>query len=754
KDWQAAEANRKAALAKWQADQQAKRKASAAQAAKKAPTTAPAPTTQVAGRQPTTKPATSQKVAKAPPQPPKALATPRAEPKFAPLAKPAEKPAPKPQPKRKLWDEEQLKSADAFAVETAAVSKRLQELHGQTGAAAKQAKQWQDRQSALDKQINQQDGALAKRQQGLRKPASELVSKAGKLGAAFKKLVEANNPVPSMQAAAQAIAKHELSTAPKAQMTSAERLEALAKALQGEAAKATASAEAAAKAAAEARREAAAQQELAKQAGQFQKQQAQLRKQAKALAKRLAPLGANLQEKIVSDLARQQAELAKEATELSDELARPQQAEGVEMPAQPDPVAQAAAMEARKTGEALKAMSAAGQTPAKPGQDTPVPAEEVLGLQAKVARQLDRLVERLQEPVAEDPARWEAQAMEDYVRIQHAERAAELAARQRRLSRQLARTVAGKPMQAVAIEQAALGRKVRDFAQAAEFLAEQVEIMEPKMEAMKPKMLANAQKATELLAKTAPTAMDTAANELREDHASQAVKPMGEARKAVADAHRLLGTLQGQMAKAASEAPAGDPSDEERSRRLTESLQDQYEALRRMLEAQEASANASTDPMEAAAQAAARAMRDRLAARAARAAANANAARMQASAREFLEAAWEAAGEKNIDPENAVIVPGMPMGGGNWRFVIPDSKILDLELIGLTRSDWARLPWALREEVIQATEEKAPAEYREVIKRYFKAISQRAGTGWDKPLLVDTPKTDEPTKQESKAGKK
>jgi len=764
KAWQVAEAKRKADLAKWQAQQEAKRKAAAAQAAKKAPTTAPAPTTQLAGKGPTTKPATSQKVAKVPPEkpppppePPKALATPVPEPKFAPLAKPADKPAPKPQPKRPLWDQEQLKSADAFAVETAAVAKRLKALHGQTDVVAKQAKQLQDGQSALANQITQQDGGLANRQQALRKPANELVSKASKLGPELKKLVQASNPVPSMQAAARAITRHELSAAPKAQATSAERLEVLAKALQAESAKATAEAEAAAKAAAEAQRQAAAQQELAKQAGEFQKQQAQLHRRAKALGKRLAPLGAKLEDKIVSDLARQQTELAKEATELSDELAKPQQAEGVEMPAKPDPVAQAAAMEARKTAEALKAMSTPGQAPEKAGQETPGPApsQEALGLQDQVARQLDRLVERLQEPVAEDPARWEAQAMEEYLRIQHAERAAELAARQRRLSRQLERTAAGKPMQAVAIEQAELGEKVQDFAQAAEFLAEQVEIMEPKMEAMKPKMLANAQKATELLAQTAPAAMDTAAKALHEDHASQALKPMGEARKAVADAHRLLGTLQGQMAKAASEAPAGSPSDEERSRRLTESLQDQYEALRRMLEAQEAAAgDASTDPAEAAAQAAAQAMRDKLAARAARAAANANAARMQASAREFLEAAWEAAGEKNIDPENAMIVPGVPMGGGNWRIVIPDSKILDLDLIGLTRSDWARLPGALRDQMIQAAEEKAPAEYREVIKRYFKSISQRAGAGWDKPLLVDTPKSDKPTKPESKTGKK
>jgi hypothetical protein len=759
--WQAEEqGKRKAALAKWQADQEAKRKAAATQI-DKAPATAPA-------TQATSNPATTQRVArattqKAPPsaqppkalvtpaQPPKALATPLEQPKFPALTRPPEKPAPKPQPKQPLWDDMQLKAADALAAQAAELAKRFQQSHAQTVALAKQTKQLGDRKASLKSQINKQDASLLKRQRGLHKTAGQVLTQATKASPGLKQLTEANSPIPAMQGAANAIKAHDLSSAPKSQITAAERLEALAKALQSASDKENAAAADAAKTVAEVNRQAAAQRDVGKQARQLQQQQAQLHKQTSQLAKRLAPLGPNLADKIVSDLQRQQEQLAKEVSELSSELAKPQQADGVELPAQPEPFAQKAAMQAREAGKALGAMAAErmSRKPEQPASSDPA-SKKVRKLQAMAADQLDRLVERLQEPVEEDPARWEQQATEEFLRVQQAERAIGLAERQRRLSHQLERTLAGKPMQAVAIEQTELRKEVVDFSQAAEFLTEQVEVMEPKVPTMKPKILANAQKATELLAKTAPSAMDTAAKALSQDNASQALKPMSEGRKAVAQAHKLLETLQAQFAKAASDAPHGDPSDEDRSKRLTESLIDQYEAYRRMLEVQEAAADSALDPTAAAAQA----MRERLAAQAAHAAANANAARMQSTAREFLEAAWEAAGETNIDPEKAVILPGAPMGGGNWRIVIPDTTILDLEIIGLTRSDWARLPGTLREEVIQAAEERAPAEYREVIKRYFKAISQRAGSGWTRPLLDDTSSSAPVTQPAGKAAKR
>jgi hypothetical protein len=48
-----------------------------------------------------------------------------------------------------------------------------------------------------------------------------------------------------------------------------------------------------------------------------------------------------------------------------------------------------------------------------------------------------------------------------------------------------------------------------------------------------------------------------------------------------------------------------------------------------------------------------------------------------------------------------------------------------LQEAGISLSDWARLPGELRNEILQAAGEKSPAEYRELIKRYFSEIARR-----------------------------
>lgn len=761
-NWRAAEAKRKNDLSKWLADQQARIKAATTMAAAKpatakatakspatrpvmtmatakSPATKPA-TTEVATNPPTTKPAASPAVAKTPPapRPPKKLSTAVLKPKLAKLTKPADKPAPKPVPKKPLWTDDDHKSTDAIAKQATALAKQFKDLSAKTTKAAADLKQQQKQRKSHNDAANRQDGDILKRQNDLAKAASKLVERGTKALPDLKDLAGPLNPLPPMQDASKAIGKHDLPSVPKPQMTAAERLDAMAKALTADSAKSAATAAETKKAAQDISQQAKAQKDLSKLAHDIERKQDRLAAQSTKIAKRLAPLGPQLRDKIVDHLQRQQEDLSKETAALSDELAKPQQGVGVEMPAKPDPAAQSAAIQARTATEALKALSKAQATP--DAKSTAPSPEEVAKAQATTADRLYKLAERLQEPLEEDPAQWERQAVEEYLRVQQAERAVDLADRQRLLARQLQHVTSGKPMQAVAIGQTQLRDKVADFALAAEFLAEQAEAMQPKIPTMKPKMLANATKAVELLEKATPQAMEQAASHLQADRPAQAAKPMAQAAKQLSQAKKLLGTLQAQFAKAAGATPAASPSDEQLSKQLTESLEDQYEALRRMLEARDASSDTPTDPAEAAAQA----MRDKLRSLAARAAASANAARMQASAREFMEAAWEAAGEKDMPPpDKAVLVPGVPRGQGNWRIVIPDSTILDLELLGLTRTDWARMPDNLRQEVIQAAEEKAPAEYREVIKRYFKAISQQAGGTSGRRILEDPDKAAE-----------
>ena len=75
------------------------------------------------------------------------------------------------------------------------------------------------------------------------------------------------------------------------------------------------------------------------------------------------------------------------------------------------------------------------------------------------------------------------------------------------------------------------------------------------------------------------------------------------------------------------------------------------------------------------------------------------------------------------------------MGLGSTGVRLPDGRLLDLAELGISSEQWGRLPGTLRDEVVQAAEEKAPAEYRDLIKRYFKQISQQASRQGEGGLL-------------------
>lgn len=58
--------------------------------------------------------------------------------------------------------------------------------------------------------------------------------------------------------------------------------------------------------------------------------------------------------------------------------------------------------------------------------------------------------------------------------------------------------------------------------------------------------------------------------------------------------------------------------------------------------------------------------------------------------------------------------------GSAW----PDLTAAQLEKLGITLEDWARLPGKLRDEVLQSASLGGPEEYRTLIKRYFQAIAK------------------------------
>jgi len=53
-----------------------------------------------------------------------------------------------------------------------------------------------------------------------------------------------------------------------------------------------------------------------------------------------------------------------------------------------------------------------------------------------------------------------------------------------------------------------------------------------------------------------------------------------------------------------------------------------------------------------------------------------------------------------------------------------DLRAAQLENLGLTPGDWARLPGKLRGEILQAAREDVPASYRPYVKRYFRAMAK------------------------------
>ncbi len=53
--------------------------------------------------------------------------------------------------------------------------------------------------------------------------------------------------------------------------------------------------------------------------------------------------------------------------------------------------------------------------------------------------------------------------------------------------------------------------------------------------------------------------------------------------------------------------------------------------------------------------------------------------------------------------------------------------LVALQKAGLTLDDWARLPSELRSDILQAAGDTSPAEYRQLIKRYFQEVARLGG---------------------------
>ena len=67
------------------------------------------------------------------------------------------------------------------------------------------------------------------------------------------------------------------------------------------------------------------------------------------------------------------------------------------------------------------------------------------------------------------------------------------------------------------------------------------------------------------------------------------------------------------------------------------------------------------------------------------------------------------------------------MGG-----TLDDKTKLILKKYGFSVADWTRLPGRLQNQIVQAESKDAPQEYRELVRRYFRALARKSDSSSSK----------------------
>jgi hypothetical protein len=591
-----------------------------------------------------------------------------------------------------------LAAADKKAADAAEQLKAARDEFAKAGSdAAKQQAATQAKQAAKQKgqdavqaaaQAKQQANQLAAQEQDLARRGEELTRQAAQAGEKVKAAATANDPTPEMKQAAAAMAGSKPSEAADQAAKAAEKAKALAQALRDAAGQKPAD---------------AAQNQPA-QVADLAKKQAEIRQETQKLQAEKQKLQQDQTQADIARIQNEQNRIAEQAGKLSDEVQKTApQADRLDSQAAQAAKQAADELGAKEMGKAAEQAADAGQKldqvakrldqeagrpPAagdKPAGDKPAgPAgEKPAGDQPAVA----------QGSTAQDPSQVGNEASKAAAKkADMADKAADLSKREKQLAREMQALAKGDPTAMAAAKQEGIAERTGELGKDVQRIQEHAAELLPDDQAR-----AEAAEAGKQL-DTAQGAQAKAGQALQAGKPEQAVPPQGQSGEALASAANSLEKLGKMLADAAAKNRPPEPADD------AQPMADAYDAANQAGDTQQQSdADKAAQQLGALAQSAtekARAM-------------GLPVGQMtnMAMARMLQKA------QMNIDSKT----------GTNAQMT--DLTAAKLAKLGISLTDWARLPGSLRDQVLQAAGSQSPEEYRPLIKRYFREVARRGGAG-------------------------
>ena len=563
----------------------------------------------------------------------------------------------------------------AMEREAPALDKAAKALAG-ARTAAKQARKNPERKSAdIDKAQKKLADEAAKLQQFARKATPQARRAAAKhdpranMNRASKELQRAQpaKAAPHQKAAAEQLRKMAAEARPKVKPIPAERAEKMRRQAK-ELAKAQQDLS---------RRTMSALQQVSRDKSRLEGQELTRLRAEQQKIKRAAAQLADEVSKHAPQPDRIETQAARAAAEASNELNRRRLAQAAE----------ASKRAAKALGETGKRLGGKGQP--RQGDEKP-PATEGNRDEQVQAQTPDNA--NAQEP---DQVAAEKGPSAERKRRELAGRAEELAKRQQRVAREIEHLRKGEIEKLLASRQQRIAEQTEQVRKDTELIGEHLEDVFPDRQAAQQVERAKAS------LRQAKQAQQAAERELKANRPGQSVPQQRRSSQALARAYQAL-------------AQVGQRYNRQARQQQRPTNEAEKQAADQLADAHEAALEAAKSADQA------QALRD--ADRAAELLAQL-ASRAAQRARQMGIAIVAARGQ-----QTQAMIEGMsgdPKTGIGLTGVGP-GVLADLADLGITGEQWARLPGQLRDQVLQAARQEGPAEYRSLIRRYFKTIAKKA----------------------------